>query len=63
MRNAARVGKARVPQVALFVTAKRLERPTPEEGFDALHSLGSVVVGEGREGEQRDPEQEPDQGR
>jgi predicted kinase len=35
-RNAERTGKARVPEVALFVTAKSLEPPTPDEGFDGL---------------------------
>jgi predicted kinase len=35
-RNAARAGEARVPDVALYATAKRLERPSLGEGFDAL---------------------------
>jgi predicted kinase len=36
-RNAARTGAARVPDVAIFATAKRLERPSLEEGFAALY--------------------------
>jgi predicted kinase len=33
-RNAAREGKARVPAVAIFAAARKLERPTRDEGFD-----------------------------
>ncbi|HLL54870.1 MAG TPA: ATP-binding protein [Myxococcaceae bacterium] len=36
-RNAKREGKARVPNVAIFATRKRLQPPTPAEGFDALY--------------------------
>jgi len=35
-RNAKREGRSRVPDVALRATARRLERPVREEGFDAL---------------------------
>jgi predicted kinase len=35
-RNRARTGKARVPDVALHVTRKKLERPSLAEGFDEL---------------------------
>ena len=35
-RNAERSGREKVPNVAIFTVAKRLERPTGEEGFDAL---------------------------
>ncbi len=35
-RNARREGRARVPDVALFVTAKKLEVPAADEGFDAV---------------------------
>lgn len=38
-RNRAREGAARVPNVAVFVTAKRLEPPTLAEGFDAVHRV------------------------
>ena len=35
-RNAARSGRQRVPAAAVVGTARRLLRPTPEEGFDEL---------------------------
>lgn len=35
-RNAERTGRARVPASGLVGTARRLVRPTPEEGFDEL---------------------------
>jgi predicted kinase len=35
-RNAGRSGRAKVPNVAIFTVAKRLERPTLAEGFDQL---------------------------
>ena len=35
-RNATRTGKDRVPNVAIFTVAKRLEPPTGDEGFDQL---------------------------
>ena len=35
-RNRGRTGKDRVPDVAIFATAKRLERPLFSEGFDEL---------------------------
>lgn len=36
-RNRWREGKARVPDVALFATRKRLQVPSPSEGFDRLY--------------------------
>jgi predicted kinase len=36
-RNRQREGKARVPDVAIFVTAKKLVAPKFEEGFDEIH--------------------------
>ena len=36
MRNRGREGKARVPDVAIFTTRKRLVPPTIEEGFDEV---------------------------
>ena len=36
-RNRTREGPARVPNVAVFATAKRLEPPSLAEGFDAVH--------------------------
>jgi predicted kinase len=44
-RNAERSGRAKVPNVAIFTAAKRLERPTLAEGFDQLFS---VQIGEDR---------------
>ena len=35
-RNAERAGRARVPDRGVAGTARRLMRPTPEEGFDEL---------------------------
>jgi predicted kinase len=36
-RNAGRTGRDKVPNVAIFTAAKRLERPDPAEGFDELY--------------------------
>ncbi len=36
-RNANRSGKARVPDVALWATARAFERPSRSEGFDELY--------------------------
>jgi predicted kinase len=36
-RNSRREGKSRVPDVALYVTAQRLQIPTYAEGFDQLY--------------------------
>jgi len=36
MRNRQREGKARVPDVAIFVTKKKLVAPAIEEGFDEV---------------------------
>ncbi|HEY8745961.1 MAG TPA: ATP-binding protein [Chloroflexota bacterium] len=38
-RNRARTGKARVPDVAIFVTHKHLVPPRYAEGFDALYTV------------------------
>ena len=35
-RNAERAGRRRVPASGVVGTARRLQRPTPEEGFDEL---------------------------
>ena len=35
-RNATREGKNRVPNVAIFGTQKKLQRPTAAEGFDGI---------------------------
>ena len=41
-RNRLREGKARVPDVAIYVTAKKLVRPSYNEGFDKLFSVRST---------------------
>lgn len=38
-RNAAREGRARVPEIAIHSTARKLEHPTAIEGFDALYQV------------------------
>ena len=38
-RNRTRQGRARVPDVALFVAHKRLEPPGDDEGFDARYEV------------------------
>jgi predicted kinase len=38
-RNALRVGRTRVPEVALYATRKVLQWPSRAEGFDALYSV------------------------
>lgn len=45
-RNGKREGKARIPDLALYVTRKRLCLPTLAEGFDQLHIVR--LLGEGR---------------
>ena len=44
-RNRGREGKARVPDVAIFTTAKRLVVPAQSEGFDELYQVR--IAGEG----------------
>ena len=44
-RNSTREGKARVPDVALYVMASKLVMPTYEEGFDELWCV--KIVGDG----------------
>jgi len=40
-RNRQREGKGRVPDVAIFVTAKKLAPPALDEGFDEVHVVPS----------------------
>ena len=40
-RNRQREGKARVPDVALFVTKKKLVPPSYDEGFDEIHVIAT----------------------
>ncbi len=44
-RNRRREGKARVPDVAILATAKRLVPPSPGEGFDELHTVHLTDAG------------------
>lgn len=44
-RNRGREGKARVPDVAIYATAKRLEPPDRTEGFDELHVVRTLPGG------------------
>ena len=46
-RNRQREGLARVPEVALYVTARKLQPPAPAEGFDRLYRVR--LAGEGFE--------------
>ncbi len=39
MRNRQREGRGRVPDVAVFVTAKKLTPPAGDEGFDDVHVI------------------------
>jgi len=44
-RNRQRTGRSRVPDVAIYATAKKLERPSYAEGFDSLFSV-HMLAGE-----------------
>jgi predicted kinase len=44
-RNAGRTGPERVPDVAIFAAAKRLEPPRVDEGFDLLFSVRALADG------------------
>jgi predicted kinase len=44
-RNRGREGRARVPDVAIFATAKRMTPPTLDEGFDELHAVSILADG------------------
>lgn len=44
-RNAQREGKARVPVVAIYATAKKLTPPSYAEGFDALSTVATLPDG------------------
>ena len=56
VRNNRREGRARVPDVAIFATAKRLRLPSTQEGFDRLRIArmtpdGTFELDEPAEGE------------
>jgi predicted kinase len=42
-RNSQRVGRERVPDVAIYATAKKLQPPSYAEGFDALFDVHIVA--------------------
>ncbi len=44
-RNAGRSGRAQVPRVAIFATAKRLEAPEAAEGFDRVYEVRAAPEG------------------
>jgi predicted kinase len=44
-RNALREGRARVPEVAIYLTARKLEPPLPAEGFDAIFRVRLTEAG------------------
>ena len=41
-RNRGRVGRAQVPDAALYITRARMRRPTVDEGFDRLHRVSTA---------------------
>ena len=41
-RNAGRQGRARIPNVGIFATARRLAPPSAEEGFDQLYTVRAL---------------------
>jgi predicted kinase len=53
VRNAGREGVERVPDKAIFATLSKLERPSPDEGFDALFRVnlhqGEFMISEWRD--------------
>ena len=44
-RNAGRLGTERVPDIAVFVAARKLELPSFDEGFDRLYDVRLAEVG------------------
>jgi predicted kinase len=44
-RNAERSGRARIPVTGVLGTDRRLQRPTPEEGFDELWHATAALDG------------------
>lgn len=38
-RNAGRTGPARVPPIAIYVAARRMEQPSYDEGFDRIYRV------------------------
>ena len=44
-RNAAREGKARIPDVGFYATLRKLTIPSLDEGYDALYRVRVVATG------------------
>lgn len=44
-RNALREGRARVPDVAIYATARKLQHPLEAEGFDAIFTVRLIDGG------------------
>lgn len=44
-RNRSREGRARVPDVAIFTVAKKLEPPSTDEGFDEIRHIDPTTGG------------------
>lgn len=42
VRNSKRIGKAKIPKVGIYATAKKMELPTLDEGFDELYVVEIV---------------------
>lgn len=45
VRNEARTGRERVPDVGFYAALGRLERPTPDEGFHRLYAVRLTLDG------------------
>lgn len=43
-RNRAREGRARVPDVAIYVTSKKIVPPSLAEGFDEIHVIAPIAT-------------------
>lgn len=44
-RNNQRLGKEKIPPMALAATLKKLQAPSPQEGFDAIHRVTILPQG------------------
>ncbi|MFI0087922.1 AAA family ATPase [Streptomyces bobili] len=56
-RNAAREGRARVPDIGVLATLKRLREPSPADGFDAVREVSPRTYGFGGGGASRGRDQ------
>lgn len=44
-RNLQRIGKAKVPEVGIYATAKKLTQPSYSEGFHQLYDINTLLIG------------------